>query len=221
LWTATPAEDDWLDARADALSRRERAELASIRSPGTRRRAISARILLRLALSQACGGSVPPSAWRFCAGPDGKPEIASGLPQLHFSVSHGEELAVVAVSRDRPLGVDVEELDQGVNEAVISDFLSPAEQQAMACDRALRANQFLRLWTLKEAYSKLVGNGLAADFARIEFDIAEPELRATPYGQADAQFVTFVARTASRQCQVSLAVAASQQSLTQAPGGRD
>jgi len=208
LWTASPATDAWLDSHAEVLTPAEHEEFAAIRAPGARRRAMSARIMLRLALSQACGNCLPPSAWRFRAGPEGKPEIAEGLPRLHFSVAHGDELAVVAVSRHRPLGVDVEELDRDVSEAVIDAFLSPAEQQALTSAKGRRANEALRLWTLKEAYTKLVGNGLSAEFSQIEFDLTEPKLRAAPYGHADAQFVTFVIRTGARQCQVSVAVAA-------------
>jgi len=215
LWTAPPACDGWLESRAEVLSQAECSEFGALRLPGVRRRARSARILLRLALSRACGDDLPPAAWQFRIGTGGKPEVADGLPRLHFNVAHSEELAVVTVSRQRPLGVDVEELDQDVSETMIEAFLAPSEQRALASLTGRRANHFLRFWTLKEAYTKLIGNGLSADFSRIEFEIAQPMLRATPYGYADAQFATFVVRTAARYCQLSLAIAAPHLRLVQ------
>ncbi len=209
LWIATAAEDAWFAARAGVLTPGEHAELARIRSEAKRWRAMSARILLREALSSMCGGSVEPAAWRFRALPDGKPEVAGGLPQLQFSVSHTDEMAVVAVSREARLGVDVEALDRAVGEDVIEAFLAPDELRAIAASEcAQRHNQFLRLWTLKEAYTKLIGAGLNADFAAIAFDLDETKLCATAFGDADAQFASFVVPAGAARCQVSLAVAA-------------
>jgi phosphopantetheinyl transferase len=165
-------------------------------------------VLLRTALSRACGGSIAETSWRFGTLPGGKPVTAAGLPRLHFSVSHTDEIAVVAVSPDRELGVDAELLDQAIGEDVIAAFLSADEQRAIGGEPALRATRFVRLWTLKEAYTKLLGDGLAADLSRIDFDPVEPRLRATPYGHADAQFETFVLEAPPQRWQVSLAAGA-------------
>jgi phosphopantetheinyl transferase len=207
LWIATEAADPWLEARADVLASSERLELVRIRSETQRWRALSARILLREALTQACDCRVPASAWRFVAPPNGKPEIAEELPQLHFSVSHVDALAVVAVSRDRPLGVDAEMLDQPVSEDVIAGFLSANERRLISdSDRTLRVKQFLRLWTLKEAYTKLIGEGLGTDFATIEFAIDTPTLRTSAHRHADARFETFEFPCRAGKCQISLAI---------------
>lgn len=124
---------------------------------------LAAHALLRLALSRFA--AVDPRAWAFDAEAFGRPVIAGpvGAPPLTFSLSHTNGLVACAVAHNRQVGVDVEW------QARATDGLSIAEQFFSAAEVAwLRAqpqaeqpHNFLQLWTLKEAYLKARGVGLA------------------------------------------------------------
>src|SRR5262245_26256231 len=72
------------------------------------RRHVVGRGVLRLVLSHCLGTT--PHALRFDYGARGKPCLAEGFAQAHlqFNVSHSGELALVALTIGRAIGVDVE-----------------------------------------------------------------------------------------------------------------
>ena len=208
LWVADATSAEWLMARINVLSPADREEFATIQQPANRWRSMSARILLRVALSDAVDGTVAANEWTFEKGANGKKRVAEGLPAVHFSVSHNDEMAVVAVSRSHALGVDVEANGADVDEDVVAQFLSASEQASLdqtsldqaSLDQASldRSNQFVRFWTLKEAFTKLTGEGLSADFAAVEFKADENALA----NDNDTRFEMFdIAK-----CQIALAI---------------
>lgn len=145
------------------------ASFFALRDPAARRSAIAARILLRLSLSRATGRKIPPKAWEFKKAPDGKPRIGDYLPDLNFSVSHVDEVAIVAVSSSLRIGIDVEAIDQDLNGGLIEDFCHSNEKAVLSgLPASQKTREFLRLWTQKEAYTKLLGVGHSMDFAAID-----------------------------------------------------
>ncbi len=113
-----------------------------------------------------------PFRWRFAEAGHGKPTIApgSGLPRLHFNVSHSHQLTAVAVSSICALGVDVELLEGSIARPPLDIVLAPGERAWLASrPPGVRWADFTRLWTVKEAYAKLLGCGLSLDTASIEF----------------------------------------------------
>lgn len=82
-------------------------------------------------------------------------------PLLHFSITHSDEIILLAFSRERVLGVDVEKLRPQVPYLEIAErFFSHAEFQTIK--QALPEKQidlFYDYWTLKEAYLKGKGTG--------------------------------------------------------------
>lgn len=82
-------------------------------------------------------------------------------PRLFLSLSHGGGMAVLAVG-DRPVGCDVEKFSR-VREGVLRRFLK--EERAFveeAAGERAREGAFYRIWTGKESYLKLTGEGLSA-----------------------------------------------------------
>jgi phosphopantetheinyl transferase len=147
--------EDW-----DAIKRLE--------IPAARHSSIATRILLRLALSLAVDRKIEPRDWSFNRSQFGKPGLNMLGAELGFSISHTDQVAAVAVSPRRDLGVDIEAVDPNLDEGLIEDFLHADEKAAMAgLSRPQRAREFIRLWTQKEAYSKLVGLGHSLDFPLI------------------------------------------------------
>jgi 4'-phosphopantetheinyl transferase len=126
----------------------------------------SAHAALR-AVTAAYAG-LPPSQVAFVKGAFGKPYVA-GDPGLRVSLSHTPGLSLVAVSRDGPVGVDVERVAPLTDPVGLRhQVLSEPEAAAWPEDRedALHSGLFTH-WTCKEAVLKALGSGLAGDIRAV------------------------------------------------------
>ena len=104
-----PLRAEWLAAAVPLLDQAERARAAAFRFERDRRAWTVARAALRAVLA-GCLGTTATSV-RFISGMHGKPLVAGGSGP-HFSLSHARDRALVAVSGDGPLGVDLEPFDR-------------------------------------------------------------------------------------------------------------
>jgi 4'-phosphopantetheinyl transferase len=165
VWLADtePARDpDVLGRCSDLITEGEREACASFRHEADRRRAFVARALLRTTLSRYA--DVRPEDWRFERGIHGRPEIAGpAAAGLRFNLSHTRDLVACAVTFDAAIGVDVEKITGDTEDpAVLASVCTPAEIEELSCaEPGERERRFLELWTLKEAYLKALGVGLA------------------------------------------------------------
>lgn len=114
-----------------------------------------------------------PKQVRFSTGLYGKPLLVGH--DLQFNISHSGDWLVIAVANVSTVGVDVEcvkpraSLDQ-----VARRCFSETEYRhwrALPVDQQLRC--FYRLWTIKEAFVKAVGRGLALGLSACEVDCVE------------------------------------------------
>jgi 4'-phosphopantetheinyl transferase len=181
--------------------------LDRIRSPSSRASATAARILLRHSLSHSVDQTICPQEWRFDTTTDGRPQIASGLHRRNFSVSHTEAIVAVAASKTLSVGLDVESLDQTVDDRVVSTFSFPRERDTL---RTLAPQQqtreFLKLWTLKEAYTKMLGSGLSNDLSKIEFLLDPPRLGQSGGNTVKTRFETLFLCSEHTLHHVSIAI---------------
>src|SRR5208282_4264554 len=97
----------------NVLSEAERARASRFVRPRDGRRFAVCRGSLRLILGRLTNAPPQDVAFRFV--PGGKPELAGprppgNVPSLRFNVTHSDDLALIAVSLDRELGVDLERL---------------------------------------------------------------------------------------------------------------
>ncbi|MGI9515183.1 MAG: 4'-phosphopantetheinyl transferase family protein [Anderseniella sp.] len=147
---------------------------------------VAGRVLLRQRLSDAVEHSVHPASWQFEQSLDGKPSVAPGLPQIHFSISHADGLVAVATSPSAKIGIDLERVTGTGDTRPTPDQLSEHETAWLQKHReADRWPAFLQLWTAKEATSKALGLGCGVDFNDLEIDI--PARRAyCPRGVLDS-----------------------------------
>jgi 4'-phosphopantetheinyl transferase len=179
------ARDALLDDAAVAahfaalLSPDERARYDRMGTRGGRRQQLLARGLQREVLSHY-EPSVAPADWRFERRAGGRPELAPAFAStgLNFNVAHTPGMAAIAVGRVPRIGVDVEALDKRVPLPVARRHFSPREAAALdALPPEARPRRFLRLWTLKEAWLKAMGEGLPGGLDRISFTLGEgPEI---------------------------------------------
>ena len=156
------------------LDEEERRRHARISSERQRLEYLAAHALLRACLSRFAAPT--PEAWRFVQDEHGCPSLAPelGCGWLRFSLAHTAGLVVVAVARDRAVGVDAEDCERPLDRAVVTRrFFAPAEGaglDALATEE-LRRERFFALWTLKEAYLKARGLGLALSLDSVVFDL--------------------------------------------------
>ena len=91
----------------------------------------------------------------------GAPYIESGP---HFSISHGKRGIAVAVS-ENPIGIDIEAI-RTFKPELMRKTMSPTEQQRITSS-ATPDQEFIRLWTQKEAILKLQGTGIISDLHHV------------------------------------------------------
>ncbi|HUR48998.1 MAG TPA: 4'-phosphopantetheinyl transferase superfamily protein [Acidimicrobiales bacterium] len=142
------------------LSPAEQQRVERFASQDAARRWAAGRCGLRQVLADAVGAD--PAALELTRGPHGKPALASS--DLRFNKSDSGELAAVALSDGREVGLDVEaHRDVKRSERIAARFFSDAEQEALATLPVDERRQaFFDCWTVKEAVLKCDGGGLGA-----------------------------------------------------------
>lgn len=87
---------------------------------------------------------------------DGKPYLKSH-PEIYFNISHCSK-AVMCIFDSSPVGIDVETVRR-VPASMLAKICSPSELNTIRSSDAPEAD-FCRIWTYKEAVSKLSGDGV-------------------------------------------------------------
>ena len=94
-----------------------------------------------------------------------------GAPYLedgpYFSISHCKQGIAVVVS-DSPVGIDIEGMRK-VDDGLVRKTMNTQEQAQIAA-AANPEQEFIRLWTRKEAYVKMLGTGIISDMHQILVD---------------------------------------------------
>jgi 4'-phosphopantetheinyl transferase len=103
--------------------------------------------------------------------PQGKPRLTDpSLLPLQFNVSHTSGMALLAVTVEHAVGIDVERIDRAVSDHdMAARYFSPTESAYLASlSPDHRTREFLTYWTCKEAYLKMRGIGLSGGLAQCE-----------------------------------------------------
>lgn len=151
------------------LSDDERERYRRYVSPPRRELFLFGRAVLRHTLSRYA--DVDPAGWVFVTGAHGRPELDDRHADLglRFNLSHTPDLIVCLVSDGIDAGVDVEGTDRTADPLRLAGTVcSPRERrdlESLAPD-ALGA-RFYEIWTLKEAYIKARGVGMAMPLRKI------------------------------------------------------
>lgn len=117
-----------------------------------------------------------PEALRFEYGAYGKPALGREHT-LRFNLSHSNEVALLAVSLDAEIGVDVEHIRADfASEDIARRYFSRAEVEVFnALPPEERVAAFFRCWTRKEAYIKAIGKGFSQSLSAFDVTLA-PEI---------------------------------------------
>lgn len=160
-------------APAGILTESELARAAAFRFPEDAARWASYRAALRRILGGALG--MPPGDVPLALTEAGKPVLAAPHHGLHFSLSHCDDLALVALCADGTVGIDVEPLGRAVELAGCEPvFCHPEEILALPVAAEARHDALLDLWTAKEALLKALGTGLLHPPESIQIRLDEP-----------------------------------------------
>ncbi|VVE16030.1 4'-phosphopantetheinyl transferase sfp [Pandoraea capi] len=165
---ATPDIYRYLDADELARARRFRYDV-------DRERFAKTRSALRVLLSKYTG--IPPESIGFTQGEFGRPELAPVGAEpgasLSFNVSHTGGDALIAISRTRSVGIDLEVQQRALNWQELAPLVCTAQERADidSLPSPARCDAFLRCWTAKEAILKTIGLGIAEGLLCLRVDV--------------------------------------------------
>jgi 4'-phosphopantetheinyl transferase len=180
LWLAYT--DEIIDAHTLSehrllLSKEEQQKQTRFHFERDRRRYLVTRAMQRTVLSKYV--DIAPSAWRFTVNDYGRPSIAAehvGARGIEFNLSHTDGLVVMGVTRERAIGVDVENVRTRKADIEIADRYFASEEVLalhMLSDEKQK-QRFFEYWTLKESYIKARGMGLSIPLERFAFSLEDP-----------------------------------------------
>lgn len=160
IWGCLGAANEEFDLLLDRLTGQEQERAKGYRFPKDRLRFIRARVFLRHLLAGHLG--CEPAEIAFKCNQWGKPTIEHPAEHdLHFNLSHSEDVVLIAMSSSAEIGVDVERIREvRADNAIVRRQFSTPEQHYVAKARD-RVAAFFAIWTAKEAYIKGLGYGLA------------------------------------------------------------
>lgn len=119
---------------------------------------------------------------QFENGEHGKPALINSVAgagrALHFNLSHSGDLALIAVSLEGAVGVDVEQWRERIQPLEIAErFFSPHEQHslfALPRDNPEHIQRgFFSTWSRKEAYLKATGHGISRGLHHFDVTVAQ------------------------------------------------
>ncbi len=158
---------------------RERERYARFQHAETAQEYLLGRRLVRAWLHALTGH--PSADWVFEEGPRGRPEIAAPATTLRFNLAHSGGVVACVMTNAHEAGVDVEDLQRrAVERDLWHRFCAPSEAADIEVHpQSEQQRRFLTYWTLKEAYLKARGLGIAVHLADIAFDLSGPQPRIT------------------------------------------
>ncbi|GHE55467.1 hypothetical protein GCM10017771_77990 [Streptomyces capitiformicae] len=172
---------DWLPGTLDsdalaAMLGQDHSRLERITHPQIRKRFAASRLLLKSAASAVL--DTGPEELELAYKPGGRPYLR-GIDQLDVSLSHTEELLVVGLARHGRIGVDIELADRRMlGLGTERQVCTPHELEALRrVAEENRNSELVRLWTLKEAYSKAIGQGLRFRFTEFGFSPQDQQVQ--------------------------------------------
>ena len=171
MWRASLEQPPAAVARLHALlAADERERAAAFHFARDRNRYIVGRGLLRSLLGGYAGR--PPQELRFAYGAFGKPVLADAGP--HFNLSHSGPLALLAVSADTEIGVDIEvDHVDFAQERIAERFFSQEEVRVLrSLPKRHQPHAFMTCWTRKEAFIKARGDGLSLRLDSFDVSLA-------------------------------------------------
>lgn len=181
-------DEPWLlDQYYNLLHQSEQQRWQSIRTEEGKQCYLISRAMLRTLLGTAIG--CPPTALTVTTEAQGKPFIDQPTTRWQFNLSHSHGLITLALAHGIDVGIDVEHHRHNIEiRQLARHSFHPQEiQQLETLPADEQLEHFFKLWTLKEAYVKAIGCGLACAFDSFGFTFhrdPDPRLAMHPSPQS-------------------------------------
>ncbi|KAF3783211.1 4'-phosphopantetheinyl transferase [Nymphaea thermarum] len=157
----------------EQLSLDEKENIYHFNDDKLQKHALLTRTLVRTTLVRYTSSQLSPKSLEFKKNEFGKPELLWAKeknwepPSLQFNISHTPSLIACAVTSGAVIGIDIEEKQRKTRNNTLSfarRYFSPAEVQILEAltDPDVQQKEFIKLWTMKEAYVKALGRGFWA-----------------------------------------------------------
>lgn len=176
FWYVLPNEvksESLLSQYLELLSPCEKENVFSMRGDELKKGSLLARALVRTTIARyQINSQVSPRSLKFRRNVHGKPEVEWQHsddwhpPPLHFNISHTSSLVACGVTIGLPIGIDVEDKQRRIKNNILSfarRYFTQHEVEALTSisDPEVQRQEFIKLWTLKEAYVKALGRGFS------------------------------------------------------------
>jgi len=113
----------------------------------------------------------PAAVINFTQGTHGKPYLLQ--PDVQFNMSDSKQLALYAITKNREVGIDIEWMRPDIDRMGIAKrfFALQEQQQLRALPQAQQLTGFYQCWARKEAYIKVIGQGLSFPLANFSVSL--------------------------------------------------
>ena len=140
----------------ELLSAERKNKIERLARPEDRRLSLGAGLLLQQVLKRH-----EIEGQNISYGEHGKPQ----MEDVYFNLSHSHHMVACAIS-DKPVGCDIEKV-RDIKGDVAARFFS--EQEIAYIEEAEdKKDMFFRLWTMKESYMKMTGDGLKLGLQNVQ-----------------------------------------------------
>jgi 4'-phosphopantetheinyl transferase len=175
LWLVKPESirsNAILDDCMDSLSAQEQKRCRRFRFQQDKHRFLVSHALVRRVLSKYA--NISPDQWEFSVANHGRPEVANPEAKaIRFNLSHTTGLTACLVTLSCDCGVDVERIHLRHNPISIARrmFSTTEVRQMLQLNDRDQLDYFFTRWTLREAYTKARGIGIAFPTHKLDFNI--------------------------------------------------
>lgn len=161
-----------LENAYELLNSQEQARAERFYFSKHKRRFSTARATMRIILGNYL--NIPAADLEFTYNDHGKPEVANAA-KLQFNISHTGDLALLAVGKSFPIGVDIEKYSARPYDGIAKNLFSIQEyEEFIKVPTALKPAIFFHVWAQKEAFIKACGLGLSYPTKHFSVPITMP-----------------------------------------------
>ncbi|GAA5520953.1 4'-phosphopantetheinyl transferase superfamily protein [Aliifodinibius salicampi] len=146
--------DDIAEPSSKQLNRlhlEEQQELNQLENESRRREFVSSRLLFKKLAQE---WELPEMEFLVWKNEWGNPFAKTRLEQFEVSIAHTNKKVLCGLAREHPIGIDLEPTDRKVADGLRTRIMHPEEKDGKDTVSTIQ------LWTIKEAYIKLLGKGL-------------------------------------------------------------
>ena len=139
--------------------------------------------ILRVLLSRYLES--PPESIEFITNKYGKPSLNinntkianSFFSKFHFNLSHSQNFALIAITLDDPIGVDIEYMQEKIQKDDIASrfFAEEEHQEYFSLKEEEKLVGFYNAWTRKEAFIKALGKGVSQSLKSFAVNLSPQE----------------------------------------------